>query len=204
MTDNCTKEKIMSDKLEIRENIEKWVVYRDSYDWDNFRTVWHPEGVMKATWFEGPFEEFIAKNEAGSKKGLNILHILGGSVVDVDGNRAVTITKMIILQRALIDGIMCDVQCYARHFDCWEYRDEKWGLVRRETIADKDRIDSVDNTETIKLDTDLLNKFPVEYQHLAYLQVRSGFTVDPDAPRISGGASLDALYKRGEDWLNRA
>ena len=203
MTGTSNKEKIMNDKLEIRENIEKWVVYRDSYDWVHFRDVWHKDGVMKATWFEGPYEEFIARNEAGLKKGLNILHILGGSVVDVKDDRAVSITKMIILQRALIDGVMCDVSCYARHFDCWEYSDEKWGLVRRETIADKDRMDPVDNSAILVLDAELLNKFPVEYQHLAYLQVRSGFTVDPDAPRISGGESLDALYKRGEIWLNK-
>lgn len=192
---------LMYEKLQIRELIDQWVCARDAYDWDRFREVWHADGVMKATWSESPFEEFISRNEAGKSKGLNILHILGGSVIDVNGNRAVSITKMMIMQRANIDGVMCDVQCVARHYDCWEKREGRWGLVRRETIADKDRIDPVNNWETVKLDSSILEQFPVEYQHLAYLQTKSGYDVDKDAPRVSGGKSLDALYERGRKWL---
>jgi hypothetical protein len=39
----------------IRQTIENWVVWRDSGDWDRFATVWHPDGHMMATWFQGPF-----------------------------------------------------------------------------------------------------------------------------------------------------
>ena len=34
----------VQDKLAIRELIENWAVWRDSFMWDKFRTVWHPEG----------------------------------------------------------------------------------------------------------------------------------------------------------------
>ena len=47
------------DIMLIRDQIERWVVYRDSFQWDKFRTVWHPDGIMKATWTEGSFEDFI-------------------------------------------------------------------------------------------------------------------------------------------------
>ena len=43
------------DKLAIRELIENWAVWRDSLQWDRFRTVWHPEGRMWATWFQGSY-----------------------------------------------------------------------------------------------------------------------------------------------------
>ena len=190
-----------TDVIQIKDLIERWAVYRDALLWDKFRTVWHPDGVMTATWTEGPFEEFIKITEEGVKHGLNIMHILGGSAVEVNGNRAVAMTKFIILQRAAVDGILCDVTCYARHYDLWEKRNGKWGLVYRETIADKDRIDPVNNTETVALDPALLEQFPVEYRHLAYLQTRVGYNVNKDCPRLSGGKALEALYKRGEDWL---
>ena len=190
-----------TDVLEIRDLIERWVVYRDALLWDKFRTVWHPDGVMTATWTEGPFEDFISITEDGVKNGLNIMHILGGSAVEVNGNRAVAMTKFMILQRAVVDGVLCDVTCYARHYDLWEKRDGRWGLVYRETIADKDRIDPVDSAETLSLDQSLLGQYPVEYRHLAYLQTRVGYNVNKDCPRMSGGKELEALYKRGKDWL---
>ena len=190
------------DIMTIRDLIERWAVYRDALLWDDFRTIWHPDGIMTATWTEGPFEDFIKMNMEGVKHGLNILHILGGSAIDVNGDRAKSMTKFMILQRAEVEGVLCDVTCVARHLDLWERRGGKWGLCYRGTITDKDRIDPVDNTQTVTLDKELLEAFPIEYRHLAYLQTKSGFNVDKDCPRLSGGASVDALYKKGEDWLS--
>jgi len=186
---------------QIRDLIERWAVYRDALLWDKFRTIWHKNGRMKATWTEGSFEDFIRMTDEGVKHGLNILHILGGSAIEVKDDRAMSMTKMIILQRANLDGILCDVTSYARHFDLWEKLDGRWGLVSRETICDKDRIDPVDTNEKLHLDESILKLFPMEYRHLAYLQTKSGYTVDRDVPRLSGGKALDALYNRGEDWL---
>ena len=185
----------------IRDLIERWAVYRDSLIWDKFRTVWHDDGVMAATWTTGPYEDFIKITNEGVKHGLNIMHILGGSAIEVNGTRAVAMTKFIILQRSVVEGVLCDVNCYARHYDLWEKRSGRWGLVYRETIADKDRIDPVNNTETLVLDQSLLEQFPIEYRHLAYLQTKAGYNVNKDCPRMSGGPSLDALYKKGSDWL---
>ena len=194
-------EQYYTDVTMIRDLIERWAVYRDALIWDKFRLVWHPDGFMKATWTEGPYEDFIKITNEGMKHGLNILHNLGGSAIEVNGNRAVSMTKFIILQRAGVDGVLCDVSCYARHYDLWEKRGGKWGLVYRETIAEKDRIDPVNNNETVALDQSILDQFPIEYRHLAYLQTKVGYNVDKDCPRLSGGKSLEALYKKGEDWL---
>ena len=193
-----------TDVMEIRDLIERWAVYRDSLLWDKFRTVWHDDGVMAATWTTGHFEDFIKITEAGVKKGLNILHILGGSAIEVNGKRAVAMTKFMILQRALVEGVLCDVTCYARHYDLWEKREGRWGLCYRETIADKDHIYPVDSNEKLTLDKTILESFPIEYRHLAYLQMKAGYDVNKDCPRMSGGKSLDDLYKKGADWLSRS
>ena len=189
------------DVMLIRDKIEQWAVYRDAMLWDKFRTLWHPDGIMAATWTTGPFEDFIRITEEGVKHGLNILHMLGGSAIDVNGNRAVAMTKFLICQRAELSGVLCDVTCNARHYDLWEKRADKWGLVYRETIAEKDRVDPVDNTETVVLDKSVLEQFPAEYRYLAYLQTTIGYNVNRDCPRMSGGRALEELYKKGEDWL---
>ena len=61
-----------ADKLAIRETIENWVVWRDAGDWERFATVWHSDGWMTATWFQGPAEKFIEASREGFNKGVSI------------------------------------------------------------------------------------------------------------------------------------
>ena len=91
---------IAADKIAIRELVENWAVWRDARLWDRFRTVWHAEGRMMATWFQGGFEEFIKVNDEGWARGVRILHFLGGNSINVAGKRAIAQTKMTISQRA--------------------------------------------------------------------------------------------------------
>lgn len=49
----------MADEQEIRQMVERWAVWRDAGLWDKFSTVWHPDGVMMATWFQGSYKDFI-------------------------------------------------------------------------------------------------------------------------------------------------
>lgn len=191
----------VSDRRVIRELVENWALWRDARIWDRFRTVWHAEGRMMATWFQGSFEEFIAMNDEGWKKGVRILHFLGGSTIDVKANRAIAQTKMTISQRAPVDGVICDVVCTGRFYDFFEYREGRWGLVLRQPIYEKDRLDPVDPAAQLVLDRDLLDRFPEGYRHLAYLQTRIGYRVKPDMPGIEGDV-LDALYARGAGWLD--
>ena len=56
-------------------------MWRDSRDWERFRTVWHLPGRMMATWFQGTADEFIAVSREGYERGVRILHFLGGNSV---------------------------------------------------------------------------------------------------------------------------
>ena len=38
------------DRMLIRELVVNWVVWRDANQWEKFRTVWHDDGRMMATW----------------------------------------------------------------------------------------------------------------------------------------------------------
>ncbi|MGC1355125.1 MAG: nuclear transport factor 2 family protein [Xanthobacteraceae bacterium] len=191
---------IAADKVTIRELIENWVLWRDARLWDRFRTVWHADGRMMATWFQGGFEEFIKVNDEGWARGVRILHFLGGSSIDVSGHRAIAQTKMTISQRAPVEGVICDVLCTGRFHDFIEKRDGRWGLVLRQPIYEKDRLDPVDPSAELVLDKDLLARFPEGYRHLAYLQSKIGYKVKTDMPGIEG-PDLDKLYARGAAWL---
>jgi len=188
------------DRRTIRDLLENWVVWRDAGDWSRFRTVWHDDGRMMATWFQGPAEGFIEANKAGWARGVRILHFLGGSSIDLAGDRAVAQTKMTISQRAPVHGVICDVVCTGRFYDFLERRGGRWGLVLRQPIYEKDRLDPVDPAAALALDAALLERFPVGYRHLAYLQTQVGYAVKDDMPGLDG-PEVEALYARGASWL---
>lgn len=188
------------DRLALRDLIENWVVWRDAGDWHRFRTVWHSDGRMMATWTQGGFEDFIRMNEKGGQRGLSILHSLSGTSIDIAGDRAVTQTKMTISQRDFVHDVLVDVVCTGRFYDFWERRDGRWGLVLRQPIYEKDRMDPVDPSARLVLDPEVLSRFPVGYRHLAYLQHQIGYPVKKDMPGLQG-PEVEALYRRGRGWL---
>ena len=188
------------DRLAIRDLVENWAVWRDAGDWERFATVWHEEGWMSATWFQGPARDFIRVSQEGFAKGVRILHFLGGTSIDLEGARAIAQTKMTISQRAPVQDVLCDVVCTGRFYDFLEKRDGRWGLVLRQPIYEKDRIDPVDPGAAPKLDATLLARFPEGYRHLGYLQSRIGFPVRKALPGLKG-ASVEKIYAEGKAWL---
>ena len=201
-----------TDKLAIREVIENWALWRDAGDWERFATVWHDDGWMTATWFQGPASEFIRVSREGFEKGVSILHFLGGFTCDITGSRAVSQTKMTINQRATVDEVLVDVVCTGRFYDFLEKRvpvrlkadtpsdHGRWAIVRRQPIYEKDRMDPVDPAASLVLDPDRLARFPEGYRHLAYLQSKIGFPVKNNLPGLRGPAVLK-LYDEGRAWL---
>lgn len=190
----------IEDRRLIAELLQNWVVWRDAGDWERFRTVWHPGGRMMATWTQGTADEFIAISKEAWTKGVNILHFLGGISIDLAGDRAISQTKMTISQRAVVEGVEVDVLCTGRFYDFLEKRRGNWGIVLRQPIYEKDRMDSVTPGAAPALDRALLESFPVGYRHLAYLQSRIGYAVKKDMPGLRG-PDVEALYARGAAWL---
>ena len=189
-----------TDRLLIRELLENWVVWRDAGQWERFRAVWHSDGRMMATWFQGTGDEFIKVSQEGWARGVSILHFLGGTSIDLVAMRAISQTKMTISQRGDVDGVLCDVVCTGRFYDFLEKRDGRWGIVLRQPIYEKDRMDPVSTSAKLDLDQSLLERFPDGYRHLAYMQTRIGYAVKSDMPGLKG-PEVERLYRRGDAWL---
>jgi SnoaL-like domain len=182
------------DRALIRGLVENWAIWRDAGDWERFATVWHDDGFMMATWFQGPAREFIRVSREGFERGVSILHFLGGTSIDLAVSRALAQTKMTISQRASVHDVECDVVCTGRFYDFLEKREDRWGIVLRQPI------DPLDPAATLSLHADQLKAFPVGYRHLAYVQSQIGYEVKRDMPGLTGPAT-DRLYRRGADWL---
>ncbi len=194
-------DQVTADKLTIREIVEQWVIYSDAGDWERFAALWHEGAWMSATWFQAPATEFVRARREGFEKGVSIIHFLGAFTCDVAGDRAISQTKMTISQRAPVDGALADVTCTGRFYDFFERRDGRWGMVRRQPIYEKDRIDFVDPGPAPVLDQELLARFPDGYRHLGYLQTQVGYPVKESGMPGLKGPEVERLYAEGRAWL---
>ena len=197
---NNSTDRDIIERMEVRELIESWVIYRDAADWENFRDVWTEGGRMMATWFHGSAEEFIKVSIEGFERGIYILHFLGGSMIKIAGDRAVAQTKMTISQRGDVHGVECDIVCTGRFYDLIERNDGKWGVALRQPIYERDRMTPLNFNQSITLDPTILSKYPIGYQNLAYFQQGLGYNVKRDMPGLTG-PEVEALYKQGAAWL---
>jgi hypothetical protein len=167
---------------------------------EQLRACWHDDGRMMATWFQGTADEFIQVCRDGFSLGMRGWHLLGDMAIELQGHRAVAQTKVTLASRSEVGGVLCDVVCTGRFYDMLEERDGRWGLVLRQPVYEKDRIDTVDPAAHVELEQDLLLQFPEGYRHLAYVQTKAGYNVNRNLPGLSG-PEIDALCRQGAGWL---
>lgn len=191
-----------ADRQAIREIVDRWVIYSDAGDWERFAALWHDDGWMSATWFQAPASEFVRRRRERWERGVSIIHLQGAHTSDVVGDRAIAQTKMTIGQRATVHGVLCDVVCTGRFYDFFEKRDGRWGLVRRQPIYEKDRIDPVEPGARLDLDPQLLGRFPEGYRHLGYLQTQVGYDVKTGGMPGLKGPEVERLHAEGRAWLD--
>ena len=188
----------ISDNAAIVAAVTHWALWRDTGRWDKLRALYTDDAVQHTTWFVGPAREFIERIAARPPGGSQ--HFVGACAVELNGDRAIAETRLMLLVRGTLQGIDVDVTCYARSYDRFVRAAEDWRIQRREMIYEKDRLEPVDPEGHITLDTAALARYPVGYRHLAYLQAAGGSRVTPDLP-VPGSEALRRLYAEGESWL---
>jgi len=52
--------------------------------------------------------EFVRLSKEGVERGIRVQHLLGGCHIDIVGKRAVAQTKTTIMERGMVDGVLCD------------------------------------------------------------------------------------------------
>ena len=189
------------DRLAIRELVDNWMMWRDARIWEPIPALFHEGGKLMTTWGgHATQEEFAVAAQAGFERGDRMLHANGGTTVEVAGDRGVSQTKLRIMQRGVLEGVLCDVVCIGRDYDFVEKREGRWGFVLRQPIYERDFVTPVDPSQTVRLDAERLARYPEGYARLAYLQESLGYSIIPTMP-VHTGADLEALYAQGAAWL---
>ena len=188
----------LSDRAAIVAVVVHWALWRDTGRWDKLRALYTVDAIQHTTWFVGPAREFIDRIAARPLGGSQ--HFVGACAVELNGDRAIAETRLMLLVRGALQQTEVDVTCYTRSYDRLVRTAGAWRIQQREMIYEKDRLDPVDPLARITLDAAALAQYPVGYRHLAYLQAAGGGRITPDLP-VAGSEALKRLYAAGEQWL---
>ncbi|NIE66398.1 nuclear transport factor 2 family protein [Burkholderia sp. Ax-1719] len=185
----------LEDRQAISDLMTGWM-HRDLAQWEQLAGLFHPDGTIEVTWFEGPAADFIAGSQRMGKSDLRTKHFVGQPVVHFNGAKAIVETNAMIIG----ENIALELGCVAhsRFYDQVEKRNGEWKIVRRQCIYDNAYFTFP--CGIVEIDREAARQLPRGYAALAYLLAQSGFPVR----RVfaTKGSELEAQMKQqGEAWL---
>lgn len=190
----------IGDRPEIVDAVANWALWRDTGRWDKLATLYTPDAIQHTTWFVGPASEFIRLARSRPPGGSLSQHFVGACAVELNGDRAIAETRLVLLVRGRLAAVEVDITCYCRSYDRFMREAGTWRIARREMIYEKDRMDPVTPGHRVELDEHEFAHYPVGYRHLAYFQASGGARITLGLP-TPGSEALARLYTEGERWL---
>lgn len=185
----------LEDRLQITDLITGWI-HRDLGEWDQLRNLFHPEGTIEVTWFEGAFGDFVDGSIRMGKSELETKHLIGTPVVSFNGDKAIVETNAMIVGENVRLGLGCSV--HNRFYDMAEKRDGVWKLTRRQTVYDMGTFTFPQGV--VEIDRAVVATYPREYAPLAYVLEKSGFPVKR-VFATRGSAMEKSMKIEAKAWL---
>lgn len=187
----------IEDRLQITDLITGWI-HRDLGQWEALRQLFHPDGTIEVTWFEGLASDFVEGSMRMGASDARTKHLIGTPIVTFNP----AATKTIVETNAVIIGenVKLNVGCegHNRFYDLAEKRHGVWKLLRRQSIYDMATFTFP--MGLVEIDRTVVAKYPREYAALAYMLEKSGFPVK----RVfaTRGSELEReMRSAGEAWL---
>lgn len=134
------------DESEIRAVLARYARGCDRNDMDLVRSCYHEDATDAHGHVNGSLEEFIAYSEAYISKMDSMLHFLGQSVIELEGDSAWVETYCLcyIRLKAQEGEKPMDRLGIIRYVDVFECRDREWRIARRKVVHHPGRLDPVE------------------------------------------------------------
>lgn len=187
-----------SDRQQLNDLMNGWI-HRDLGEWAQLRNLFHPDGTIEITWFEGLASDFVNGSMRMGASDLRTKHLIASPRVtfNVAGNKALLETNAIIIAENVKLNLGCE--SHNRFYDLAEKRDGDWKLFHRQSIYDMGTFTFPQGI--VEIDPATVAKYPREYAALAYLLEKSGFPLGREF--ATRGSKLEADMKAaGQHWLS--
>lgn len=124
----------LQDRQDLNDLMNGWM-HRDLGEWEQLRNLFHPDGTIEITWFEGLASDFVEGSMRMGASDLRTKHMIGSPAVTFNdrGDKAILETNAMIIAENIKLNIGCE--CHNRFYDLAEKR-EAYGscsIVRAST-----------------------------------------------------------------------
>ena len=173
---------------------------RDLGNWDQMRDCFHPDSIVRISWFNGNGPDFVDGSIDMAKRGMLAKHRLAPILVNLAGDRAVASLSGIIDIPTVIDGVDLTLSAYGLFIYRAERRDNVWRIYGFDCIYRRDEMTPAILGQTVPIDLGEMKNFRPSYRNLAYCLHLTGYTVNPDLPGEDRPETVARLMQEVNDW----
>jgi len=174
---------------------------RDTGDWDAMRACFHPDSLVKISWFHGSGPDFVTGSIDMARRGMLAKHRLAPVLVDLHGDRALATLGGVIDIPMHIDGVDLMQSAYSRFVYRAERRDGVWRIYSFECIYLRDELNPVIPGQSFHIDPAEMRGFRPSYRNLSWCLHRTGYQVDQDLPGDDRPETVTVLMSEVRGWL---
>jgi hypothetical protein len=175
---------------------------RDLAKWDTMRDCFHPDSMVKISWFNGSGPEFVEGSIDMAKRGMYAKHRLAPVLVTLAGDRAVASLTGIIDIPRVIDGVDLVLSAYGRFIYRAEKRTNIWRIFSFECIYMRDELTPSILGQTVTIDPAEVAGFRPSYRNLSWCLMKTGYEVDQNLPGEDRPETVEKMMNEINAWLH--
>jgi hypothetical protein len=173
---------------------------RDLGQWDRMRDCFHPDSLVRISWFTGNGYDFVAGSIDMAKRNVLAKHRLGPVLVRLGDDRAVASLSGIIDIPVTLDSVEAQLSSHARFLYRAERRAERWRIASFEAIYLRDELNAAIPGQVVPVSPADVAGFRPSYRMLSYVLTRQGYRVNHELPGEDRPESAAALLAELYRW----
>src|SRR5260370_17384947 len=91
----------LEDRQSIADLMTGWI-HRDLAEWDKLRALFHPDGTIEISWFEGLANDFVEGSMRMGQSDVRTKHFVAAPLVTFNGNKAIADTNAVVIGANLL------------------------------------------------------------------------------------------------------
>lgn len=173
---------------------------RDLGRWEQMRDCFHPDSVVRLSWFRGSGPDFVAGSIDMARRGMLAKHRLSPILVTLAGERALASMVAIIDIPVRLEGAELILSAYSRFLYRAERRDGVWRISGFDALYMRDELSPAIPGQSVSIDPREVERFRPSYRMLSYFLHKQGYDVAPNLPGEDRPETVEALLREIHAW----
>lgn len=180
---------------------------RDSRDrgrWAVMGACFHPDSVVRLSWFRGSGADFVKGSIDMARRGIPAKHRLGPVLVTLGGDRALASLVAIIDLPVTLHGVAATLSTVARMLYRAERRGGAWRISGFDAVYMRDELTPAIPGQVIAIEAEAVAGFRPSYRLLSYYLTTQGYAVNHDLAGDDRPDLVESLERELEGWAGIA